>query len=71
MTEPKEIILKAPVVTDGETLKFSIKRQEDEEVIGHRTHVVNRILEGKKEYYKVCLKTEYIDGNGSLEETIL
>ncbi|MDY6966034.1 MAG: hypothetical protein SVM80_08730 [Halobacteriota archaeon] len=71
MPDHEEIILKTPVVPDGETLKFCIKKRDTDEIIGYRTNLINRISENGKEYYKIQLKTEYIEGDLLEETTIL
>ena len=68
MTEPEEIVLKAPLVSDGESLKYSIKKQEGGELLGQRTYSINKVIGGGKECYKVFVKTE--SNNQELRETI-
>ncbi|MDY6966033.1 MAG: hypothetical protein SVM80_08725 [Halobacteriota archaeon] len=71
MPDSEEIILKTPLIPDGETMKFRIIKQETDEVIGYRTHLVNRISEDGKDYYKVHLKTESIDGEVTEETSFM
>jgi hypothetical protein len=65
MTESEGIILKIPMVPDGEATKFRITKKESGGITGYR------ISKHGREYYKVQLKTESIDGEVTEEASIL
>jgi hypothetical protein len=66
----EEIVLKVPVVPDGETLKYRLMGEEGKEPLAYQTQVVNKIQEEGKGFYKVYGLTEYL-GKGVLEETAI